>query len=296
MKKNYSWSGLFFVTLAQIMVAINIVASKWLLSSIPALMLLEIRFALASVILLALHYLPPIKQQSIYHYLAKLEWKDWMYLMAQALTAGILFNLLMLWGLQYSDANTAGIITSALPAMIAVLSWLILGEQITFKKMLYIIAITLGLLIVASKTLFSTGMNHSFSGNLLIFLSLLPEAFYYILSKIHIVRLPIFLTSALLNGVNALLLLIPVFLLDNVSFNVGHWTILFILGFSSGLFYVFWYFGCQKVDGITASLSTAIMPVTTVLFAWIMLGEYLDLTQMIGLFTVLVSIIFYVVI
>jgi drug/metabolite transporter (DMT)-like permease len=68
---------------------------------------------------------------------------------------------------------------------------------------------------------------------------------------------------------------------------------LFILGLSSGLFYVFWLFGCQRVDGVMASLSTAVMPVSTVLLAWALLGEQLTIIQFSGMTLVILSIVFY---
>ena len=61
----------------------------------------------------------------------------------------------------------------------------------------------------------------------------------------------------------------------------------------SGLFYVFWFFGCQRVDGVMASLSTAVMPVATVILAWALLGEQLTTGQGIGMGLVILSIVIY---
>ena len=71
------------------------------------------------------------------------------------------------------------------------------------------------------------------------------------------------------------------------------WFILVILGLSAGFFYVFWYFGYQKVDGVMASLSTAAMPLATVLIAWLLLGERLTQAQTLGMSMVILSIIAY---
>ena len=64
-------------------------------------------------------------------------------------------------------------------------------------------------------------------------------------------------------------------------------------GLDPGLFYVFWYFGCQKVDGVMASLSTAVMPLATVIFAWMLIGEQLTPGQAIGMGMVIFSIAAY---
>lgn len=296
MKKNYWLQGIAFLILAQIMVGLNIVSSKLLLSSIPVLILLEIRFLLATLVLLPLHWTTPdSRQKSISTCFSELKRRDWLFIFAQALTAGVLFNALMLVGLDHTDANVAGIITSALPAIIAIFSWLVLKEKISSGKALCVLFATLGLVIIACDQLNGIGDSHSFRGDSFVLLALLPEATYYILCKLYANRLPLFLASALLNGINALLLLPVLFFVawDPVGISMVNWLILLVIGLSSGLFYVFWFMGAQQVDGIMASLSTAIMPIATVILAWIILGEGLTAPQLAGMGLVLFSIVLY---
>jgi drug/metabolite transporter (DMT)-like permease len=293
--KAYSLQGLLFLVLAQIMVGVNIVFSKYVLSSLPVLIILAIRFTLATVTLLPLHWLTPAKEISVGTYFSQLKRRDWFFIIAQGLSAGIFFNFLMLWGLDYTDANVAGIITSALPAIIAVMSWLVLGEKISGKKMICVFFATLGLIVIAFDKLGGVQVNHSFFGDTLVLLSLLPEATYYILCKMHANSLPVFLISAFLNGINAVLLWFILLFSSwsGLSITFIDWMVLIILGLSSGLFYVFWYFGYKQVDGVMASLSTAIMPVATVVIAWLLLGEQLTLWQSIGMGMVIFSIAMY---
>ncbi|ARG96938.1 DMT family transporter [Legionella micdadei] len=298
MAKNRSYlflQGICFLILAQTMVGLNIVFSKCLVSSLPLLFILTLRFVLAAVILFPLHWLTPARQFDLHHHFSKLHRRDWYFIFAQALTAGILFNCLMLLGLHYTDANVAGIITSALPATIALMCWIILKEHISKKKGLCILFATLGLLVIAWDKWHEIGLNHSFFGDTIILLSLLPEATYYVLCKLHTNRLPVFLISSIINGINAviLLLFIPFFSLNPLTLPISTWLILIILGLSSGLFYVFWYFGAQHVDGTMASLSTAIMPVATVILAWLILGEHLSHLESLGMGLVILSIAIY---
>ncbi|MDP1604873.1 MAG: DMT family transporter [Legionella sp.] len=292
---NYFLQGMLFLIFAQIMVGINIVLSKYILSSIPILFILALRFSLAAVILLPLHWLTPAKKISVYSYFRLLKRRDWVFIFAQALSAGVLFNFLILWGLHYTDANVAGIITSALPAIIAVMSWIILGEKISGKKAVCVGFATIGLIVIACDKLSGIKVTHSFLGDALVLASLLPEAMYYIFSKMHVISLPVFLTSSLLNGINAILLFLCLGFStwDGLAIHAMDWLILFILGLSSGLFYVFWYFGSQRVDGIMASLSTAVMPLATVILAWLFLGEQLTGGQALGMGMVVLSIAAY---
>jgi len=284
-----------FLFLAQIMVGINIVLSKVLLSVMPIFLLLIIRFALAVIILLPLHWFTAASKIPLKTHFSTLKRKDWFYILAQSLCAGVLFNCLMLAGLHYTDANIAGIITSSLPAIIAIMSWLILGERISSQKSLCIVFATIGLAIIAASKLTTIGENHSFLGDFIVLLSLLPEAAYYVLCKLHPNKSPVFLISALMNGINTLALIPVLFFLPEYhqAFSSMNIFILFILGLTSGMFYVFWNFGCQRVDGILTSLSTAIMPVATVIFAWVILGEQLTLVQCVGMCLVIFSIALY---
>ncbi|MFA6302666.1 MAG: DMT family transporter [Legionella sp.] len=285
--------GMFFLIMAQVLVAISIVSAKYLLASLPVLVVLTIRFSLAAIILLPLHWLSPAKHQSVYQHLSALSRKDWLFMLAQALSAGILFNALMLMGLHYTDANIAGIITSALPALIAVMSWLILKEGISRKTFACIILATLGLLVISLTKMQGAETNNSFFGDLLVLLSLFPEAAYYIFTKLHTNKLPIFLVASLINGINAFILIITALIVqpDFSNINHYHWLVLIFLGLTAGLFYVFWFFGAKQVEGVKASLATAVMPVATVIFAWALLNEQLSGIELVGMALVIASIL-----
>lgn len=293
--KNKATSGLLLLILAQTMVGINIVTSKFLIADIPVLILLEIRFALACVILLPIHWITKAKEHNLAWYYSTLSARDGIYIFAQAVCAGVLFNCLMMGGLNYTDANVAGIITSALPAMIAIMSWIILKEKISFQKSLCVAFASFGLIVIAYGKLKGSSGVHSFLGDFLIFLSLLPEASYYVLCKLYKNRLPVFLTSSLLNGINALILLPILFNMSLPAFEINqvNGLLILLLGLTTGLFYVFWFLGALRVDGIMASLSTAAMPVSTVILSWFFLHEDLSLLEFSGMGLVIFSIILY---
>lgn len=286
--------GIFFLIAAQLLVAINIVSSKSIVHDLPIMLLLTIRFFLAAALILPLHWLTPARKLSIHNHFSTLTKKDVYFLVAQALSAGALFNCFMLLGLHFTDANIAGIITSTLPAIIAIMSWIILKEKISGKKIVCVIFATIGLLVIAGEKITNIGQSHSFLGDFLILLSLFPEATYYVLCKLHTPKMPVFLASSLMNLINAMVLL-PYVLWQgfNLSIPLHDWYILILLGFNTALFYVFWYFGSKRVDGPIASISTAVMPVATVFFAWLFLNEDLSQLETLGMGLVLFSIFVY---
>lgn len=293
--KNSSSKGLLLLISAQVMVGLNIVAAKMILPSITMTHLLALRFLTAAVLLYLLHICTPAGRQKTTFYLKQLHQKDWLYLVLQALFAGVLFNCLMLWGLSKTDANVAGIITSVLPTVIAIFSWLILKEPLTQRSLFAILLACSGLAVMASSQLTHLSSSHSFFGDAIVLLSLFPEAAYYVVCKMHRIQLPIFLMSAIINAINGLIIaLIAVFVhQQSTHFDLSVILVLLILGTTSGLFYVFWYYGCQTVEGMLASLTTAVMPLASVFLAWLFLGEGLTLTQVAGMGLVIGSIVFY---
>ena len=287
--------GLMALILAQVMVALNIVLAKYLLASVPLVFLLTTRFVFAACMLFPLHYASKARKKTLKHYFSSLNTKDYFFLFIQSLCGGALFNLFMFWGLNHTDANLAGIITSALPAIIAIMAWLILGDKISKKTMLCIGSATLGLFVIAMGKMEGPTIDHSLLGDILVFFALIPEAFYYVLCKIHPNHLPVFLVSALINAVNGLLMLIALFFIpfDASQILLEEWVILVVSALSSGLFYVFFFIGSQRVDSIMASITTAVMPLATVLFAWLILHEDLTVMECSGMGLVILSILIY---
>ena len=293
--KKQARLGIICLVLAQSMVGINIVFAKCLIASVSLPVLLGSRFLLASLMLLPLHWLTKSRKTPLREHFSKLNRKDYLYLIAQAVCAGSLFNFLMFFGLKFTDANLAGIITSALPAIIAIMAWMILDEKFSAKKLVCVAFATLGLAIIAGDKLQGPGMIHSFFGDFVVVVSLFPEALYYILCKLRPNKLPVFLIAFLMNAINAVifLVLLSFIPIHTSGISIETWTILVLSALSSGLFYVFWLYGSQHVDGMMASLSTAIMPVVTVLFAWLVLSEALSLVECAGMTLVIFSIIVY---
>lgn len=285
------YQGYLLLILAQLMVGICIVGSKALLQSTQPIIILTIRFIIGSVFLFILHLL--FGKEKI-RPLKELSRLDWIFIIAQAICAGAFFNILLLMGLKYTSASIAGIITSALPAIVAIFSIIFLKERLTSHTAFCIGLAIVGLIIINAHSLHFNNSNNFF-GDMIILISLLPEAAYYILSKLHTNKLPIFLVSSLMNGIN-----VPIFLFlaifHHLAFPSGFLltqsVLLMIVGIGSAMFYVFWFLGCKNVHGTAAGLTTAFMPIATLIIAYIFLDEKISITQFAGMVLVILSIIF----
>jgi drug/metabolite transporter (DMT)-like permease len=286
--KKISFS-LGWLILSQCMIAVNIVFTKQLLSFLPPYIILFFRFSIA---FLVLSFIQVIIKPKAYQALKNQTWQDWFIMILQAMCAGVFFNMLMLLGLHETTASMAGMIFSALPAVVVIFAIIFLGVKITWPMLLCVGLAVTGLVMmnVSSVNL----LHHQWFGDLMVFLSLIPEALYYILTKRFSIKMPIILLSAVLNAIN-----IPVLFLlamghhENFTMNLPPhvWSLLFVIGLSSAGFYVFWFLGCTNVHGVAVGLSTAFMPIATILLAYLWLGETVQYWQMFGMAIILLSII-----
>ncbi len=281
--------------IAQVMVGINIVGAKFLVAQFSIIFIITVRFVIAIIFLLIMHFFSSLNQSNQkMQRLRDLTKRDWLFITAQGLCAGVFFNLLLLFGLHYTNANAAGIISSVLPAIIVILSILFLREHLTLFSSLCVGFAIAGLLVI-NATNFRQTNSHDLFGDFIVLLSLLPEAAYYVMAKIHVNKLPIFLMSALMHAVN-----LPILLL--IGLGTAHFfpaqlplksiSVLIAIGTASALFYVFWCTGCKRVSGATAALFTAGMPIATLIIAWLFLHEAISALQFFGMLLVIASIVF----
>lgn len=290
---------LYYLSLlmAQVLVGINIVASKTVVDDFSIFGVLFGRFFVATVVLYGIHCFTSMSRQGDKKNRVKLSHltaRDWCYMTAQGLCGGALFNIMLLWGLNYTSAGSAGIITSMLPAIIVVFSVIFLKERLTAFSTACVCFAVIGLFIINMKN-FSVNNMSMLWGDFLIFLALIPEAVYYILARKYVSSLPLFLTATIMNAVNLPFSLLCLVLSHSHTFsgvNLHAWLILIIIGLATGFFYVFWFYGCRFVKGSVAGLITAAMPLSTLLLASIFLDETIGPFQLLGMIMVIVSIIF----
>lgn len=289
MDKKIIW-GYVALFMAQLMVALAIVVSKILLATLPALLILCFRFAMASVFLAVLVLIFNRKKIKALKYLTK---KDWAFIVAQGLCAGALFNLFFVLGLHYTSAGIAGVVASVLPAVISVFSFIFLKERMTRVALACIALAILGMLLVNAHGFRMQGA-HALLGGLLVFMALIPEAAYYTMAKLHPCKLPVFIMSLIMNGVSFPIFFALIYFGPQLSLaGIGGEAVLLLAvsALSSALFYVFWSLGSRFVTGAGVALSAAWVPVNTLLLAALLLHEQASKMQLAGLVLVIFSIV-----
>ncbi len=291
MKKNYPLIGFLSLAAAQACVGANITISKHMVTVLPVYVFLQARFSFSFLLLLLITR--PIKR------LPLMAWRqrDWMMMFIQGFSANFLFNLFMVNGVRFTSAMAAGVITSFLPGIIAILSWLFLHEVLGLRR---IACITLGILGLVSVSLGVSSVHHaansSLFGMLLVFISLFPEGLYTIFTKAFRTAIVPLQQACWLLFFTCLCFL-PFFIWQFpetqwAQISITDWGLTLLAGSFSALFFVLWPYGLRFVTGSTAALFMSVMPVTVVLIATTLLGEHFTFYDAFGLLFVMLSIFF----
>jgi drug/metabolite transporter (DMT)-like permease len=292
-KKDYA-IGYTELTLAQCCVGLNVISGKFLIGFFPLFVLLAIRFAIGLVGMLAVARFNNIRTLNVYRNYMSLTLKDKMLLIFQAACGGFLFNVFILFGMQTTSAISAGIITSITPIMIFILAAAILREKINLQKYIAIAMVVIGLIILNTGKA-SGSMTGELFGNFLVFLAVIPEALFTILSKSVGKKISEMEAVILVNFFN-LLMFIPFAAYSLSEFHpatisAGIYGQLVIYGITGGImFFLLWYRGLTKISANTAALFTGVMPVSTTVLAYLFLSEPLHINDIIGMLLVIAAI------
>ncbi|QRG65075.1 DMT family transporter [Brevibacillus choshinensis] len=276
------------LALSMALVGINISIGKEIVSHIPVFLFSELRFVIAMMILL-----PLLSMRG--------EWKSsWSreegtVLFWQSFFGVFLFSICMLYGVKWTTATSAGIITSTVPACIALLSFWILKEKLQQNSMWAILLSVSGIGLITF-----TGESQETSaigvlGNLLVFLAVISEALFTIFAKRLSGRITPFQMTTAINGISFVLFL-PLAIMEGLRFDWGSvpasvWLlVVYYAVTASVLSFFLWYKGVAKVEASKAGLFTGMMPISAALIAVLLLDEAFTWFHALGMLFVLVSI------
>ncbi len=273
------------------MVAITVTGSKYLSAHVHVITVVFFRFGIATMLLLVFCLIQK-DGLSIKHF-THLKKKEWILIACQGICAGVLFNSLVMLGLQYTDASVAGIIISVLPALIAAGAVVFLRERLSMPTVIALVMAIGGLIVINAQHL-SLGTKGYLLGDFIVFIALLPEAAYFVLSRFYENRLPVFHLSLLMNGVNFLCLM-PIAFISGFDYvlqfvNLNVFEVMLLTGIASSFFYVFWSMGAKVIPASRAGLFTAMGPLLIMIIAYLFLGEAISSIQLLGMLLVMTSI------
>ncbi|MGS0976004.1 DMT family transporter [Burkholderia glumae] len=259
--------------LSMLLVGSNVGVGKSIVVAMPVAILATLRFVITNAVLW------PLWQPSKMRAVSRAEWLN---LFLQALFGTFLFTLLMLNGVQRTSAVAAGVITSTIPAVVALFSWLFLGERPDGRALLSIALAIVGVL--ALNVVQSQGQpggaarGGSLAGNLLILGAVCCESFYVILSR-RLTRTLRALDICAYTHLFGMLLMLPLGLLalphfDYAAVPAGIWALVVWYALAASIFsFTLWMIGIRHMPGSLAGVFSAVLPISAAVYGIAFLGE-----------------------
>lgn len=220
---------------------------------------------------------------------------DWMYLFLQALCGGLLYMVLMLYGLRFTSAMSAGIITSTVPVCVALLAVILLGERFGTRTALALILAVVGILSVNTASPRADIAPWPLAGNALMAGAVIAESLFVIFARRMASVLAPYRMAFAINLIG-IVLVAPFAAAEFVSFSpasvpVTIWILPVIYALTSSvLALILWYRGLADVPASEAAIFTSTFPISALLVSIIFLGEEPLWVHGVGLACVLAAI------
>jgi drug/metabolite transporter (DMT)-like permease len=252
--------------------------SKLLVAALPVFLLAWLRFGIAAIAMA--HWVKRAPGE------APLAPHDRKLLFFESLVGNFLFSICMLFGVAATSALAAGVVMSAIPAAVALLSRVILGERIRPRVWLAIACAAGGvaLLAIARHGDASTGPVAPWWGYALLLGAVLCEAFYVVIGKRLTAQVSPRRISALIN-LWGLALVAPLGLWQALRFDFtavapGIWALLVFYALAASMWSVWlWMRGLMSVPATQAGVFAVLLPVSAALVGVVVLGEAFTATH-----------------
>lgn len=282
------WLAYLCLASSMALVGSYVALSKPLVAAMPVFLLAWLRFGIGGLAML--HWLrKPVDEPP-------LNARTRALLFLESFLGNFLFSVCMLFGVKLTTAVAAGVIMSAIPAVVAVLSAIFLHERIGRRSAgaIALAAIGIGLFSMTKADTTSGASSDTWAGlplplwgNLLIFAAVVCEASYVVIGKRLTQGLGPKRISSLINLVG-FALVTPMGLWAALSFDFGSvsasfWLLLVFYGLAASVWTVWlWMTGLQTVPASQAGVFTVMLPVSAAAIGVLFMGERLTGMQMLA--------------
>jgi drug/metabolite transporter (DMT)-like permease len=206
-------------------------------------------------------------------------------LFLESFFGNFLFSVCMLYGIRRSSALAAGVIMAALPAVVALLSWLLLGERVGARIAAGIACAITGIALVAlARDAEGELASGSLAGSALLLAAVTCEALYVVIGKTLSASVGPKRISALIN-LWGLVLVAPFALWQlrdfSPSFIPGSsWVLLVVYAIAASVVTVWlWMTGMKHVPAASAGIFTVFLPVSAAAVGVLFYGEQFTTSQ-----------------
>ncbi|WP_027803043.1 DMT family transporter [Paraburkholderia dilworthii] len=272
---------------SMLLVGSNVGIGKSIVEFVPVPLFALLRFVIAMAVLWPLLRVAKLR---------RVKRDEWVNLFLQALFGTFGFTLLMLNGVQRTSAVAAGVITSTIPAVVALLSWLILNERANGRALASIALAIAGVVVINLAHVDSSARGEtSLAGNLMVLGAACCESLYVILSR-RLTQTLAPIDICAYTHLFGLLLMLPLGATALVDFDYravpfSVWTLLLWYGLSASIFsFWLWMKGIRHVPGSLAGVFSAVLPVAAALYGIAFLDERPTLAHGVALACVIAGI------
>ena len=280
----------FQLALAMMITGSHVVVGKLVIRSFPIFFASGTTLGLASLIFILLLLL---KERRF----PRIGWRDLGLLAGQAFTGLFLFRIATLKGLEYTGGIEAGIILSTTPAVIGLISFTFLREKAYWNKIAAVILAFLGILIINLSGVAGDQLpgQRPVLGSVLLFGSVLGEAFFTVIRKMLSGRISVLANAAVVSFLGFLMLL-PLTLtqvreVHYSQIGAAQWIELLYYGTVVPLTsFLLWFSGVSKAQVNIAGVFTGFISVSALILSMLILKEKALCFHFVGLGLVLAGI------
>lgn len=210
-------------------------------------------------------------------------WKH-LFLVGLLQTAAVF--LLVMYGLNLVDAGKSSVLLYSMPLWSSILAVPYLKEKLTWKQLTGLFLGMIGLFIILGWDIWSMQDALVVSGELLIILASVIWAISNIYFRLHLAALPKVQSSAYQMTFGAIALLIFAVIAEwgePVVINASSlYDVLYSGVIASALCFTVWYLILSKINMVTATIATLLVPVFGLFFSSLLLAEKITLSVVIG--------------
>jgi drug/metabolite transporter (DMT)-like permease len=257
------------LALSMSLVGSYVALSKPLAAAIPVFLLAWLRFGIGGLAML--HWLrKPLGELPMSPQTKRL-------LFLESFLGNFLFSICMLFGVSMTSAVSAGVIMAAIPAVVAVLSWVFLRERVT-PRTWAAVGCAMGGIALLALARHEGGGAGSLLGNLLVFGAVVCEASYAVIGKKLTGALAPRRITSLIN-LWGFALVTPFGLWQALHFDFGQlhrgtWVLLVFYSLAASVWTVWlWMTGLRNVPAAQGGVFTVMLPVSAALVGVLALGE-----------------------